>query len=362
MQLFPNSASGLTANIRQSLSDRGIQADQAQQAAIELLGRWCERWQRNQGRWLGGAPAGVYLWGGVGRGKSLIMDAFHQQMPEAQRRRVHFHAFLEEVQSRLRAATGQPDPLMQVAEQLAEQTRLLCFDEFHVHDIGDAILLGRLLNRLVELKVGLVMTSNYPPEALCPNPLYKERFAPAIRLIEQRFQVLNLDGGVDYRQQLGSTSWGHYHFPWVGGEQWLFERLAFTPAVQREGQTEVNHRLLPWRAREGERLWLNFDALCRQPRSSADFLWLCRQFSQIALSDIPRLEGTPLDVQQRFLNFVDIAYDSGTEVFLVCETDLEALIGDKAPVDFSRTRSRLAQLCLATSAPTLSSRIEISPC
>ena len=159
-----------------ALQARGYRADPAQQRAIDQLAGWLERWLRGRSSWLRAPSSGVYLWGGVGRGKSFVMDAFFAAAPVTSKRRVHFHAFLHEVQLRA-GLTGQPDPLRLIAAEIAGQSRLLCFDEFHVHDIGDAMLLGRLLQHLEQAGVGLVCTSNYPPAGLCPNPLYRDRFA-----------------------------------------------------------------------------------------------------------------------------------------------------------------------------------------
>jgi len=330
------------------LEARGCQADPAQRAAIEALGRWLDDWQHGRRGWLRAPAAGVYLWGGVGRGKSLVMDVFHAVAPLEDKRRVHFHSFLAEIQTRLRDAAGQGDPLPRIARQIAEETRLLCFDEFHVHDIGDAMLLGRLLQALVEQGVGLVMTSNYVPSGLCPNPLYRDRFKPAITLLEKRFEVFNLDGGRDYRQDAGQARpWGDYcHLEPGEGEHWLAASLGLSEAAVRDARVEVNHRALHLRAHEGARAWLDFDELCRQPRSSADFLWLCRHFEHLAIGTVPCLDRAPIDVQQRFLNFVDIAYDGGTRLSLLCETELDALLSEGGHVDFSRTRSRLRQLRL----------------
>lgn len=333
----------LILSIHQELEQRGIQPDTAQQAAIQTLVQWFDRWQKPR-RMLTRYYDGVYLWGSVGRGKSLVMDAFYQAVPVAKRRRVHVHAFLQEVQIQLRDLTGQPDPLALLAQRIAEQTQLLCFDEYHVHDIGDAILLGRLLVHLQKCEVGMVMTSNYPPQGLCPNPLYRERFKPAIALLERHFQVLNLDGGQDYRLHANGGSWGYYSHPWAQADQWLPTYLGLTQEAHHHLSLEVNRHAFPIRACEGTNAWIDFDPLCRQPRSSADFLWLCQSFSRVAIDRVPHLDTESIDVQQRFLNFVDIAYDQGIELLVVGSTALDSLLTDRGHVDFSRTRSRLSQL------------------
>lgn len=352
----------LVAEVHQWLAQRAICADEAQQQAIQKLAQWFEDWSHSRRLGKSAHRDGLYLWGAVGRGKSLIMDAFYEVVPVPERRRVHFHAFLQELQQQLRALTGQADPLAEVARQLASQTRLLCFDEFHVHDIGDAMLLGRLLAHLQTHQVGLVMTSNYPPAGLCPNPLYRERFKPAIELLERRFHVLALDGGQDYRQQAGGPTWGDYYFPWNQSTHWVPLRLGLTPQAAQEVCLEINRHLLAVRAHEGQSLWVDFDALCRYPRASADFLWLCQQFSRIALDRVPPLDGEAIDVQQRFLNFIDIAYDQGIELLLVGASSLDKLLSDAGHLDFSRTRSRLSQLSLITTDSSAPQEVRTPSC
>ncbi|WP_342247238.1 cell division protein ZapE [Pseudomonas sp. OTU5201] len=328
------------------LEARGYRADAAQRTAIGHLGQWLESFLAGKKSWLRRLPAGLYLWGGVGRGKSFVMDAFFAAAPLSAKRRVHFHAFLQELQERMRNFAGQPDPLALAARALVAETRVLCFDEFHVHDIGDAVLLGRLLKVLVEEGVGMVCTSNYDPDGLCPNPLYRERFKPAIALIEKRFDVLNLDGGEDYRLRRGEfESWGSYCWPSSAFEEgWIERQLGLTSAAERDAVISVNHHPLRLRAVEGECAWLDFDELCRRPHSSADFLWLSRRFGHLAISTVPCLGEEAIDVQQRFVNLIDIAYDAGTPLLLVSESSLDDLCRGKPHMDFSRTRSRLQQL------------------
>lgn len=296
--------------------------------------------------WLRRPVAGLYLWGGVGRGKSFVMDAFFAAAPLSAKRRVHFHAFLQELQERMRAFTGQPDPLALAARALAADTPLLCFDEFHVHDIGDAVLLGRLLKVLVEEGVGMVCTSNYDPDGLCPNPLYRERFQPAISLIEKRFDVLNLDGGEDYRLRRGELeAWGTYCWPLSATDvPGIEHQLGLSAAAERDVVVAVNHHPLRLRAMDTERAWLDFDELCRRPHSSADFLWLSRRFLHLAISGVPCLGEEAIDVQQRFVNLIDIAYDAGIQLLLASEASLDDLCRGNPHMDFSRTRSRLQQL------------------
>ncbi|WP_423836661.1 cell division protein ZapE [Stutzerimonas stutzeri] len=340
----------VTQSFQGLLATRGYQADPAQKAAIELLAQWLDARLRGRRGWLRTPKTGVYLWGGVGRGKSFVMDAFFAAAPVTAKRRVHFHGFLHEVQRRLREITGQRDPLAIIASEIADHTHLLCFDEFHVHDIADAMLLGRLLHQLAEQGVGVVATSNYPPRGLCPNPLYRDRFKPAIELIERRFEVYHLDGSEDYRQRLDSGYvWGEYaQVPAAEQAAWVAARLS--NEAERNISLEVNHRTLRLRARENGLAWLDFDELCRTPRSSADFLWLRDEFERMAITGVPTLDGEGIDAQQRFLNVIDILYDSGVQLLLVAEVTPDQLLSVGAHVDFARTRSRLQQLRLVDGA------------
>lgn len=333
-----------------ALATRGYRADGAQQAAIDHLGQWLSAFLQPRRRWSRSRAAGVYLHGGVGRGKSFVLDVFFAAAPLAQKRRVHFHAFLQELQQRMGGYAGQADPLARVAEEIAGQTRLLCFDEFHVHDIGDAVLLGRLLKLLVRQGVGLIFTSNYPPAGLCPNPLYHGRFQPVIALLEQRFDELQLDAGYDYRQ--GSTqSWGHLCWPVQEQDDWLGDQLGLSCAAKRDSNLLVNLHPLRLRGHEGARAWMDFAEVFRRPRSSADYLWLCAEFRELAIGGVPRLAGEGIDVQQRFLNFIDIAYDSGIQLLLGCATGLDELCPRGTHSDLSRTHSRLQQLQVLSLLP-----------
>jgi cell division protein ZapE len=329
-----------------ALEGRGYQADSAQQTAIDTLATWLDAWLAGRRGWLRKPVAGIYLWGGVGRGKSFVMDTFFSAAPVQAKRRVHFHAFLQEVQQRMGTFTGQNEPLVRVAKEVAQEARLLCFDEFHVHDIADAMLLGRLLKVLVDEGVGLVCTSNYAPINLCPNPLYRDRFKPAIDLLETRFTVINLDAGEDYRERAGAAeAWGYFAWPLCPAlSEWLEQQLQFSAAVERDLVLEVNHHPLSVLAREGDRALLDFDELCRRPHSSADFLWLCQRFWRIAIYGVPCLDNEGIDVQQRILNFVDIAYDSGVHLLLGCAAELDEVCRPGSHLDFVRTRSRLRQL------------------
>ncbi|MGG2398652.1 cell division protein ZapE [Pseudomonas sp. SH1-B] len=328
--------SELRAQAVRFIEARGLHLDDAQQRMLARLADWLQARIRPP-VWRRRPAAGAYLWGGVGRGKSLLLEALFQVAPVDSKRRVHVHALLQEVQQRMLAHAGQSDPLQRVADELADEARLLYLDEFHVHDIGDAILLGRLLQPLLERDCILLFSSNYAPRQLCPNPLYHSRFKPFAELLEKRCLVLEMDAGPDYRAQ-GTRHWGLYL---QASSAALDARLIHLPASP---QLLLQRRALTLRGMDEQTIWLDFAALCRQPLASSDYLHLCQRFAHIVIGELPLLARCSPDVLQRLVNFIDIAYDSGCELWLQGESSLAALCADVAHVDFSRTRSRLAQL------------------
>ncbi|TRO39904.1 cell division protein ZapE [Pseudomonas sp. ALS1131] len=334
-------AEAVRRHFDRELAARGFRADPAQQRAIAQLADWLGAQLAPKRRWRRPA-AGFYLWGGVGRGKSFVMDCLFAAAPVVNKRRVHVHGFLQELQQRLNAYSGQPEPLARVAADLAGEARLLCFDEFHVHDIGDAILLGRLLECLLREGVALVFTSNFAPAGLCPNPLYHVRFRPFIALLQRHCQVLELDAGEDYRQHT-RHDWGRFiQAPAERADSLLCRALQI---VAGEGsELELNRRSFALRGRSGQGIWLDFSALFEVPSSTADYLWLCEHLACVAVSNVPPLHRLSLDVQQRVINFIDVAYDSGVVLLLASESSLEQVCADIGASDFSRTRSRLQQL------------------
>lgn len=329
--------SELYAQALRFIEARGLHLDDAQARVLARLADWLQARMRPS-VWRRRPAAGVYLWGGVGRGKSLLLDALLQAAPCQAKRRVHVHAFLQEVQQRMLRHAGKTDPLQRVADELANEARLLYLDEFHVHDIGDAILLGRLLQPLIERDCILLLNSNYAPPQLCPNPLYHSRFKPFAELLQRRCLVLQMDAGRDYRTA-SIQPWGRYL---QGSASQLEARLAHLPAIS---QLRVQRRALTLRGMDHRTIWLDFSALCRQPLASGDYLQLCQRFAHIAIGELPALARCSLDEQQRLVNFIDIAYDNGCELWLQAEHSLEDLCAGVAHGDFFRTRSRLAQLC-----------------
>ncbi|MEL7941569.1 MULTISPECIES: cell division protein ZapE [Pseudomonas] len=349
-------AERILRHFRVALEERGYSADPQQQHAIEHLANWLEHFLQARHAWFHKPTAGVYLWGDVGRGKSFVMDAFFAAAPLQAKRRVHFHAFLDEMQARLQAFAGQAEPLAKSARCIAGETRLLCFDEFHVHDIGDAMLLGPMLQQLVDRGVGLVCTSNYPPAGLCADPLYGERLRPVVGLIESRFEVLALDNGEDYRRRLTPLdAWGSYLWPATADDPTpLRERFGLGPQARFDQVLQVNHHPLCVRAHDDDHAWLDFAELFERPHSAADYLWLIERFPYLAVSGLEPLQDYPDDVARRFLNFIDIAYDKRLKLQLYATVPLERLAGGSTTLDFERTLSRLRQMTpvpLAAAAP-----------
>jgi len=292
-------------------------------------------------------PRGVYLWGGVGRGKSFLMDSFYQAVPLARKTRLHFHEFMRGVHRQLDAVKGMADPLDEVARRTAKKYRLICFDEFHVSDVADAMILYRLLDGLFARGVSFVMTSNYPPAGLYPDGLHRDRLLPAIVLIEARVDVLNVDSGTDYRRR-ALEQVACYHHPLGAAAtralEEAFDRLA--------GGADDPHPLLHIEGRPvrplrqaGETVWLDFATLCAGPRSQNDYLELARRFETVIVSDIPRLHARDASAARRFTWLIDVCYDHKVKLIIAADCAPEQLY-TKGPMahEFPRTVSRLLEM------------------
>ncbi|MGE5089922.1 MAG: cell division protein ZapE [Candidatus Levyibacteriota bacterium] len=291
-------------------------------------------------------PRGVYLWGGVGRGKSLLMDSFYATVAIQRKTRTHFHAFMREIHVALAALKDEADPLASVATQIARRYRLICFDEFHVSDIADAMILGRLLSALFDAGVVLVMTSNYAPERLWPDGLLRQRFLPAIMLIKQWLDVVEVDAGVDYRLQALEhlTTWHVPAGPAADSAMHaVFEGMRAGP--DEELRFEVEGRPLVARQRAGSVVWFDFAALCDGPRSQRDYLEIARRFAVVCLSGIPRMGPGTADQARRFTWLIDILYDHRVKLVASAEVPAESLYleGPHAR-EFPRTVSRLIEM------------------
>jgi cell division protein ZapE len=292
-------------------------------------------------------PRGVYFWGGVGRGKSFLMDCFYDAVPYRRKRRVHFHAFMHDVHRQLKKLKGEKDPLARLAENIAKELRLLCFDEFHVSDIADAMILGRLLEALFERGVVFVMTSNYPPDKLYPNGLQRENFLPTIALIKSRMDVLEIDSGVDYRlRTLEQVEIFHYPADAAAESKMAeyFNSIA-AGAGAAGGSVEILGRQIPTLRRGNGVIWFDFKALCGGPRSQNDYLELAISCHTVLMSAIPRMSSTMASEARRFTWLVDIFYDHKVKLIATADCGPDELYTEGTQAsEFFRTASRLTEM------------------
>ena len=291
---------------------------------------------------------GLYLWGGVGRGKTLLMDLFYQSLPQSVAcRRTHFHSFMNEVHASLGRMQDRQQPLQQVAREIAASTRVLCLDEFVIIDIGDAMIMSGLLRALFGAGVVLVTTSNAAPRDLYRDGLQRARFVPAIELIEQRCEVVNLDGGVDYRLRFLQKT-DLYSVPHdAAAEARIRDYLAqhVTPVQAQRSGLEINGRALAYQYCAEDTVWFSFAELCETSRSQADYLELARFFNTLIVTGIRRMDKSDDDVARRFVLLVDVLYDH--HVKLICSAAArpdQLYEGKRLRFEFERTASRLVEM------------------
>jgi len=338
---------------RQQLGNRGFVSDAAQWRAVDRLQRLYEEWSAYKARRKTALrrllvkpplPKGVYLWGGVGRGKSFLMDSFFLCVPLVRKRRVHFHHFMREIHRELDELKGTEDPIAAAAERTARRYRLVCFDEFHVSDIADAMILGRFLDQVMARGVVMCMTSNYAPRELYPNGLQRERFLPAIELLESQLDVLEVDSGVDYRRRKLERLKVYHVGP---GAELELERIfeALRDVEQERQPLDVEGRRIPYRQRAGGLVWFDFEALCAGPRSYADYVDLAKRFHTVILSGVPRMSARNADAARRFTWLIDVLYDDRVKLVVSAETQPEELFVEGAhSAEFARAASRLHEM------------------
>ena len=353
--------SELTRAYQRKLAERGFHSDPAQLSALAALNDLLRQLiaTRPSGgslpRWLGGflnpGPAlpikGLYLWGGVGRGKTWLMDLFHASLPFPERRRLHFHRFMHDVHAQLRTLQGQASPLEEVAARIASDTRVLCFDELYVADIADAMILGGLFAGLFARGVTLVATSNVRPGDLYRDGLQRQRFLPAIALLEERMQVLELDGGTDYRlRQLAQADiyLGSGAPETRARLETLFDDLA-GGETQSGGVIQIEDRPIEViRAGHGA-AWFEFTALCAGPRSQDDYIEIAREYQSVIVSGVPVLDASRDDEARRFVALVDEFYDRNVNlVVAAAAAPLSLYRGSRLARIFERTASRLVEM------------------
>jgi len=346
------------------LSEDGFSADPAQEMAVRKLQDLYERLLRREelereksrsllgrlgiGRNADQEPeTGLYFWGGVGRGKTFLMDTFYEALPFEKKMRAHFHRFMRRVHSELKTLDGEKNPLQTVADRIASEARVICFDEFFVTDIGDAMILGTLMEHLFSRGVSLVATSNIVPDRLYENGLQRSRFLPAIAMLNQYTEVVNVDGGTDYRLRILENA-ELYHSPLDEGADVSlsksFDSLAPEPG-HADVDVEIEGRLIRARNVADDVVWFDFYALCDGPRSQNDYIELAREFHAVLISNVPCLSEGKDDMARRFINLVDEFYDRNVKLVLSAEVPLlELYQGTGLSFEFERTTSRLLEM------------------
>lgn len=346
---------GVRALYEELLVQRGYTSDPAQMRGVEALERCEQAWANYKVRRSHkikrllvrpSIPHGVYLYGGVGRGKSLLMDCFFQSVPLQRKTRLHFHEFMREVHRELKELQGTVNPLDTLGQRIARRFRLICFDEFHVADVTDAMILHRLLESIFNQGVGVVTTSNFKPDDLYPNGLHRDRILPAIELLKQQMEVVEVDGGHDYRQ-LGLMDVEHYWSPLgpqaQAGMSAAFDRLA--EARDEDPVLRIEAREIRAIRRAGGVVWFDFKSLCGTPRSQNDYLEIATRFHTVLLSDVPKMSAGMASEARRFTWLVDVLYDRRVQLILSAEAPADVLyLQGPLSHEFPRTVSRLNEM------------------
>ena len=346
---------GMIEGFNAALAARGIEADPAQLVAARRLQQFYDGLlalkaaRRSRLRKLlvnPELPRGVWFWGGVGRGKSFLMDCFFAAVPYQRKRRVHFHAFMREIHESLRAHCNQSDPLAQVAARIARETRLMCFDEFHVSDIADAMMLGRLMQALFDAGVVFCITSNYPPDGLYPNGLQRELFLPTIDLLRRQLDVIEIDAGIDYRLRALEQAQVFIANDDAAAEAVIaqtFSKISGGPGHTQP--VDVLGRRLPVVHRAPGVIWFDFATLCGGPRSQNDYLWLANRHHTLFLSKVPRMGADMASEARRFTWLVDVLYDHRVKLIIGAACPAEELYTQGVQAgEFKRTVSRLIEM------------------
>jgi cell division protein ZapE len=338
-----------------TLAERGYRSDPAQLQAIAALERCENEWVAYKSRRRNAVtkllvrppiPRGVYMYGGVGRGKSFLMDCFFQSVPLTRKTRLHFHEFMREVHRELQDLKGTPNPLLELGRRIARRYRLICFDEFFVADVTDAMILHRLLESLFTHRVSIVTTSNFHPDALYPHGLHRDRILPAIELLKSKLELVNVDAGTDYRQHTlqGITMW---HSPLGAAAEAALEQAfdQLAEARDEEPVMQIEHRSLRAVRRAGGVVWFDFRTLCGGPRSQNDYLELASRFHTVLLSNVPQMSPRMASEARRFTWLVDVLYDRRVKLILSAAVPPEGLYTEGPMVhEFPRTVSRLREM------------------
>jgi cell division protein ZapE len=348
-------ATDVAAAYQEALVTRGYESDTAQQAAVLAMAQVAQelatyRQSRSGLRSLfskNPAPKGVWLWGGVGRGKSFIMDCFYGAVPEKlPKLRIHFHEFMRSVHRELDTLKGKKNPLEVLGKRLAQQYALICFDEFHVSDIADAMILERLLTPLFEGGVVFVMTSNYEPKKLYPEGLHRDRILPAIAMLYANLHVLNVDAGVDYRRTTLSNLKVYLVPNDAQANQALTQSfVALAESADEAPELHIENRLVHCLRKAGGVIWFDFDTLCNGPRSQNDYLEIATRFHTVLLSDVPQMGAGMASAARRFTWLVDVMYDQKVKLIISAQVvEYELYTAGSMAGEFTRTVSRLIEM------------------
>lgn len=352
------------AEYRRALGKRGFLPDAAQEQAVERLQRLHDEWSAYKARRRTrlhrliarpALPRGLYLWGGVGRGKTFLMDSFFACVPLQRKQRVHFHHFMRDVHRELDTLKGRANSLDALARRIALRWRLICFDEMHVNDIADAMILGRLLRRTMDLGVVYCMTSNAPPDELYKDGLKREEFLPTIRFLKDRLDVVEVDGGVDYRLRALERMRTYRTPPGAAADAELMEVFRHIAETDEQSRAlEIEGRAVPYRHLAGGVVWFDFNVICGWGRSQLDYLELAREFHTVIVSNVPRFGPELLNEARRFTMLVDVFYDNRVKLFVSAESPLRTLLAKEhgfaepqaraMALEFDRTVSRLIEM------------------
>ncbi len=346
---------GVRQLYEETLAQRGFSADPAQLRAIAALERCEDEWNAYKAR-RGNAitklisrppiPRGVYMHGGVGRGKSFLMDCFFQSVPLRRKTRLHFHEFMREVHRELQELKGTVNPLDELGKRIARRFRLICFDEFHVADVTDAMILHRLLVALFANRVSIVTTSNFHPDELYPHGLHRDRILPAIELLKDKLEVVGVDNGIDYRRRAMERV-KLYHCPLgTAAESALTQAFEQLAEVRDEDPVlNIEQREITARRKAGGVVWFDFKWLCGGPRSQNDYLEIASRFHTLILAGVPQMPPRMASEARRFTWLVDVLYDRRVKLIMSAEVPPEQLyLEGPLSHEFPRTVSRLNEM------------------
>ena len=346
------------------LKQEGFQYDLAQENAVKCLQRLFDdlqskpvpvtgfkkvlnRWKKVYGKPEKQTIKGLYFWGGVGRGKTYLVDTFYDCLPFNNKMRVHFHRFMHRVHSELKTLTGQSDPLKVIADRFASETCIICFDEFFVSDITDAMILGSLFEELFARNVILVATSNIVPDELYRNGLQRARFIPAINLINEYCEVVNVDSGVDYRLRTLEQA-EIYHWPLdemaTNNLNKYFEQLATEEGTANK-MVIINNRDLETVMEADGVVFFEFSVLCESARSQGDYMEISKLYHTVLMANVTQMNAEHDDTTRRFIALIDEFYERNVKLIISAEVDLDNLYsGGRLNFEFKRCLSRLQEM------------------